>query len=413
MINHMKGLFSCKMERKELKKYLIIAVIIIGICAVVKNFSLLGIIIGLIFTALYPLILGAAIAFVFNIFLSFCERHYFPKKTDGFIAYSRRAVCLTFSITLTLGTIALLLNVVIPEFFKSVKLIWNEVPILAENLKDWAIKNSENIPDIQKKIMDMDIDWSAFAQNAFSFLTVGAGGLISSVADIIGAFTLSVTRIVIAVIFAVYLLVCKDGIKTGLRRAENVYLKPAVSEKINHYLDTANKTFKSFFVGQFTEAIILGSLCTIGMLILKLPYAAMTGTVVGVTALIPIVGAYIGAALGAFMILTQSPMQVLVFIIFLVILQQVEGNLIYPKVVGSSIGLPGIWVLAAVTVGGSLFGITGMLLGVPTIATVYKLVYEDIANREERMRPPSPPADDENVNEQNGSPLEQSVQSRS
>ena len=261
--------------------------------------------------------------------------------------------------------------------------------------------------------MDMDIDWSAFAQNAFSFLTVGAGGLISSVADIIGAFTLSVTRIVIAVIFSVYLLVCKDGIKTGLRRAENVYLKPAVSEKINHYLDTANKTFKSFFVGQFTEAIILGSLCTIGMLILKLPYAAMTGTVVGVTALIPIVGAYIGAALGAFMILTQSPMQVLVFIIFLVILQQVEGNLIYPKVVGSSIGLPGIWVLAAVTVGGSLFGITGMLLGVPTIATVYKLVYEDIANREERMRPPSPPADDENVNEQNGSPQEQSVQSRS
>lgn len=399
------------MERKELKKYLIIAVIIIGICAVVKNFSLLGVIIGLIFTALYPLILGAAIAFVFNIFLSFCERHYFPKKTDGFIAYSRRAVCLTFSITLTLGTIALLLNVVIPEFFKSVKLIWNEVPILAENLKDWAIKNSENIPDIQKKIMDMDIDWSAFAQNAFSFLTVGAGGLISSVADIIGAFTLSVTRIVIAVIFAVYLLVCKDGIKTGLRRAENVYLKPAVSEKINHYLDTANKTFKSFFVGQFTEAIILGSLCTIGMLILKLPYAAMTGTVVGVTALIPIVGAYIGAALGAFMILTQSPMQVLVFIIFLVILQQVEGNLIYPKVVGSSIGLPGIWVLAAVTVGGSLFGITGMLLGVPTIATVYKLIYEDIANREEKMQPPLPP-DDENVNEQNGGPQEQSVQSR-
>lgn len=407
----MKGLFSCKMERKELKKYLIIAVIIIGICAVVKNFSLLGVIIGLIFTALYPLILGAAIAFVFNIFLSFCERHYFPKKTDGFIAYSRRAVCLTFSITLTLGTIALLLNVVIPEFFKSVKLIWNEVPILAENLKDWAIKNSENIPDIQKKIMDMDIDWSAFAQNAFSFLTVGAGGLISSVADIIGAFTLSVTRIVIAVIFAVYLLVCKDGIKTGLRRAENVYLKPAVSKKINHYLDTANKTFKSFFVGQFTEAIILGSLCTIGMLILKLPYAAMTGTVVGVTALIPIVGAYIGAALGAFMILTKSPMQVLVFIIFLVILQQIEGNLIYPKVVGSSIGLPGIWVLAAVTVGGSLFGITGMLLGVPTIATVYKLIYEDIANREEKMQPPLPP-DDENVNEQNGGPQEQSVQSR-
>ena len=154
---------------------------------------------------------------------------------------------------------------------------------------------------------------------------------------------------------------------------------------MNHVLEITNDTFKNFFVGQFIEAIIIGSLCFIGMTILKLPYSAMAGTIVGVTSLIPIVGALIGAFISAFMIFTVNPMQSLIFIIFLILLQQVEGNLIYPKVVGTSVGLPGIWVLAAVTVGGGLFGILGMLLGVPILATIYKLVFE-ILERRERMQ---------------------------
>lgn len=375
------------MEKKELKRYLLIAVIIIGICVVVKNLSIIWYILNIIFNALYPLILGGAIAYVFNIFLSFCERHYFPKIKTGIVALSRRAVCLVFSLTFTALAAVLLFKVVVPEFVKSIGLIWEQVPVIAMDLTDWAIEKSENFPDIQNKLMELDIDWNSFAKTAVKFVTVGAGGIISYVADVMSAFTLTLTRVVIAIIFAIYLLVCKDGIKKGLARAENVYLKPSFAKKLNHVLDTANKTFKAFFVGQFTEAIILGSLCAGGMFLLKLPYAAMTGTVVGVTALIPIVGAYIGAALGAFMILTENPSQALVFLIFLVILQQLEGNLIYPKVVGSSIGLPGIWVLAAVTVGGSLFGITGMLIGVPLSATIYKLIYEDIEKREEVLSP--------------------------
>ena len=374
------------MDRKELKHYTILGLIIIGVCIIVKNLDSIGNVICLIFSALYPLILGAAIAFVFNIFLSFCEKYYFPKKKSGFAAFSRRPVCLTFSIALTLGLIALLINVVVPEFIKSIKLLTESVPGMAEQFKEWAIKKSANLPDIQEKIMNLNIDWSSILKSSAKFITVGAGGIISSVAGMIGAFTLSVTRIIIAIIFAVYVLLCKDGIKEGFRRAGNVYLSKTVRNKFLHIADTTNKTFKSFFVGQFTEAIILGTLCAIGMLILKLPYAVMTGTVVGVTALIPIVGAYIGALIGAFMIFTVEPMKALIFIIFLVILQQIEGNFIYPKVVGSSIGLPGIWVLAAVAVGGSLFGITGMLLGVPIVATVYKLVYEDIDNRESKTK---------------------------
>ena len=142
-----------------------------------------------------------------------------------------------------------------------------------------------------------------------------------------------------------------------------------------------NNSFHNYIVGQCTEAVILGILCTIGMLILRLPYASMIGALIAFTALIPVAGAYIGAGVGAFMILTVSPVKALVFLIFLVVLQQLEGNIIYPKVVGSSIGLPGIWVLAAVTVGGGILGIGGMLLGVPVTAALYQIIKDDIKER--------------------------------
>ena len=143
--------------------------------------------------------------------------------------------------------------------------------------------------------------------------------------------------------------------------------------------------FHRFIVGQCTEAVILGVLCIIGMSILRIPYALMIGTLMGFTALIPIVGGLIGAGVGAFLILMESPVKALIFIIFVIILQQVEGNLIYPKVVGSTIGLPGLWVLAAVTVGGGVFGIPGMLVGVPVVATLYRLVREDISGKKEHL----------------------------
>ena len=159
------------------------------------------------------------------------------------------------------------------------------------------------------------------------------------------------------------------------------YMKPKSREKILYVAGTVHETFSAFIVGQCMEAVIIGSLCAIGMMMLKMPYAVMTGTVVGVTALIPVVGAYIGAVVGAFMVFTVNPVQAVVFIVFLLLLQQLEGNLIYPKVVGSSIGLPGMWVLAAVTIGGGVFGIGGMLFGVPLTASIYKLVEADVEKR--------------------------------
>lgn len=373
------------MEKRELKKFLIIGLIVIGVCLVVKNFSFIASIIRLIISAASPLVMGCAIAYIFNILLSFCEKFYFPSKKTGFAAYSRRPVCLVITFALVITIISVIANVVVPELITALKLISSEIPGAAMKVRDFAVEYLKDFPDMQEKIAEMDFDWNAIAENVFGFITVGAGGLISSIAGFIGEFTVSVVNFVIALIFAVYLLLRKDRIQADIRRTKNVYLSEKTNKRLSKVYHIANDTFKSFFIGQFVEAIILGSLCMIGMTILGFPYAAMTGTVIGVTALIPIVGAYFGAAVGAFMICTVDPMKALGFLVFLVILQQVEGNLIYPKVVGSSVGLPGIWVLAAVTVGGSLCGVTGMLLGVPIAASAYKIYHEVLRNKEKKM----------------------------
>ena len=385
------------MDKKELKKYLIIGAVAVAVMVIVKNLSYIGSFISLIFTAFSPLVIGCAIAFVFNIIMSFFERHYFPKSRKKIAEKTKRPVCLLFSVCNVAFGIFLIAKIVVPEVAESCKVLYNTIPDIAERLKEWAIKNFENIPDIQKKISELDINWATVTENIASFLTSGATGLISSLVGIIGSFTLSITKICVGIAFAIYLLIYKDGIKKGVSRLKNAYLKKKTADKLQHIFDVTNKTFKSFFVGQFTEAIILGFLCSIGMLILRLPYAVMTGTVVGVTALVPIVGAFIGAIVGAFMILTVNPMQAVIFIIFLIILQQIEEKFIYPKVVGSSIGLPGIWVLASITVGGAMSGILGMLLGVPTVAVIYKLVCENLEKREsEKEKQTSAPKPDNN-----------------
>ena len=168
------------------------------------------------------------------------------------------------------------------------------------------------------------------------------------------------------------------------------YLKPTWYNRLTYFLQTLNSCFHSFVVGQCTEAVILGLLCMTGMMIFQFPYASMVGALIGFTALIPVAGAYIGAGVGAFMIFTVSPIKALLFLLFISILQQLEGNLIYPKVVGSSIGLPGIWVLAAVTIGGGVLGIGGMLLAVPLTATCYQMIRTDVVKRNSLPTPPAP-----------------------
>lgn len=386
------------MDKKELKRYITIAIIFICAFLVIQNLSLLSVFASIALQAVYPLLLGIIIAYIFNIILSFFEAHYFPNKETKFFRYSRRPVCVVFSFLSAIAIIVLVLNIVIPELISAIKLITSEIPPFIIKGKDYIIKKLNEYPDVQEQVTDLfnefdlkELDWATITDKAAQFIETGVMGIITSALGLISVIAGTVTNIVLSVIFAIYLLLRKDKLLRDIRRLLNLWFSEKHNNEIQRVCKVANDTFTNFFIGQFVEAILLGCLCFIGMTILQLPYAAMSATLVGVTALVPIVGAFLGAGISAFIILTESPMQALVFLIFLIILQQLEGNLIYPKVVGNSIGLPGIWVLAAVTVGGGLWGIPGMLLGVPLAATIYKLFFEQLEAKEKELGIEPPP----------------------
>ena len=212
-------------------------------------------------------------------------------------------------------------------------------------------------------------------------LMIFISGLLSSSISVVIGVVGVIVNLVIAIVFSIYILTGKEKLQMQCIKFLKAYLKETTATKIIETAKTANKIFKSFFTVQCLEATILGSLCIIGMLLLKIPYAIPIGVLIGVTALIPVVGAFIGIIVGAILIVSVEPIKVITFVIFVLILQQIEGNVIYPKVVGGSVGLPGMWVLLAVTIGGSLFGFAGMLLGVPFISVIYTIIKNDVDKR--------------------------------
>ncbi|MBR6995741.1 MAG: AI-2E family transporter [Ruminococcus sp.] len=382
------------MEKREIKRYIFIAFLAIAVCVISQNFAVFVSFLSVVLGALKPLIMGLMIAYIFNIIMNFFEKHYFPKSSSKFVKKSRRPVCLAASFAITIAIIILIMYIVVPEIASAFGVLYDEIPPAFTKSKDFIIGKLKEYPEIQEQISTVEFDWANIAEKASKLLTSGVAGILSSAVGIIGGLTSAVTNLVLGLIFAVYLLLRKDKLIKDSRRLRKLWFSDEFNRKLGRVLKTANETFRSFFIGQFVEAIILGTLCFIGMKILKLPYAAMSGTLVGVTAFIPIVGAFLGAGISAFIILTESPMQALIFIIFLLILQQFEGNIIYPKVVGGTVGLPSIWTLAAVTVGGGLFGVLGMIMGVPLTATLYKLAFVKLEEKEAELGI-SPPDNEE------------------
>lgn len=334
--------------------------------------------------AAMPLIIGAFIAYMVNILMAKYEKWYFPKAKNKFLVNSRRPVCMTGAFASLLAILALVVYLIAPQLAEAVQIIIAAIPEVAETLLDLAeehkILNEETLAALNA------IDWQSQIGNLVNVLTSGIGSvmdmLISTVSSV---FSIIVTGF-LSIIFSIYILANKEGLRNQVHRLSHRYIHDKIREKVKYVLVTFNDCFRKYIVGQCIEAVILGALCTLGMWILQLPYAAMVGALIAVTALIPVAGAYIGAGVGAFMILTVDPMKALIFLIFIIVLQQLEGNLIYPKVVGSSIGLPALWVLAAVTVGGGLMGILGMLLGVPIAAALYRLLREDVLRRENQAK---------------------------
>ncbi len=329
---------------------------------------------GLLIGAALPLIIGAVIAYPVNILMLFYEKHYFNKKTPRFAEKTRRPVCLTLAYLTMIAIIALVISLIVPQLISCFRLIFEMLPEAARVLSKFRL---DIIPDSVTTFVE-DFDWESKLSQIAKLITDGLGSFMDSIVKTVSTVFSGTVTALLSLIFSVYLLLCKDTLIKQFNRLLKRYVNTKITDKIYYVLSILNDCFKKYIVGQCTEAVILGVLCTIGMLILRIPYATMIGALVAFTALIPIAGAYIGAIIGALMILTISPFKALVFVIFLVILQQIEGNLIYPKVVGSSIGLPGIWVLAAITIGGGLMGILGMLLGVPVAAAVYRIIRNDL-----------------------------------
>ncbi len=372
-------------EDKRVYKFLFVAAAALLLVIYFTNILNMA---ALLVSILSPLIAGVAIAYIINIPLMKFEKIYFPKSNKKFVKKTRRGVSLVLSLAVILGIGALVVAVVIPEITVAFSIALEGLPVLLSAVEEWIMANEEIFPSIANFILEQvnNINIPSLLNNAATYLTSGIGSLFDSSVTIISSITGSVFNVFMAVAFAIFLLFAKESILSQLAKVQQAYIKPHVIKTTNFVLETLNKSFHSYIIGQCTEAVILGCLCTIGMLIFRFPYAGAVGMFVGVTALIPIVGGYLGAILGGVLIFLSDPSQVIFFIIFIIVLQQLEGNIIYPKVVGDSIGLPGVWVLAAITIGAGLGGVTGMLISVPLASAAYKIMAHYTNERLEKKK---------------------------
>lgn len=332
------------------------------------------------------LLIGVILALFLNVPLGFIEKHLFQKHPTPKKLKLRRSLAILLSFLLVLGIFAGVAFLVIPELADAVAIVVTSVMNSLDQLV--ALESSADYSKIPfgEYLSQIDIDFIQLKNNLDEWLKqMGTTIMNTAVSALESAVSLAID-LVIGLFFSIYVLANKETLKLQTCRLLGVWFPQKFSKWIIHVAFVCEKNFKLFVAGQTTEAIILGSLCAIGMLILRIPYAPMIGALVGVTSLIPYVGGWVAAIAGAFMILTVSPVKAVVFIIFLLTLQQVEGNVIYPKVVGAKINLSAMWVLAAITVGGNLAGPIGMLLGVPAASAAYSLLREATDKREEKQK---------------------------
>ena len=365
--------------------YFIILLALLILCIKYSD-SILGFA-GFLWSLVTPLILGCVIAYILNILVTRIESLPCFTREGTLLRKVRRPVSILGSLAVILAIGVLVILIVIPQLIQAIGVIAKEIPTVVSEINVWLSSFDKDWPQLQKFLESLNVNWPQILQKAASYLTNGLSSVFSSTMYIVSTISSIAVTAVVALIFSIYILSGREKLFHQFQTLASTYLNEKFYKGMCVVLKTAHDTFTRFIVGQCTEAVILGTLCTIGMLLFRFPYATMVGTLIGATALLPVVGAYLGAAVGAFMIFTIDPLKALGFLIFIAILQQLEGNLIYPRVVGSSVGLPGIWVLAAVTVGGGLGGIIGMLLAVPVTATLYKLLQKDVQKRKAALQP--------------------------
>nr|WP_304429892.1 AI-2E family transporter [uncultured Acetatifactor sp.] len=338
-----------------------------------------------------PFLVGGAMAFVLNIPMRGFEEKVFGRWKGRAAAKFKRPLCLVLSIVVLAVILAVVVGTVVPQVVATASEVGKKIPAFTERVVEGLDRLVRDYPELTRRIDELElteINWDSMLGGIIDFLKNGAGDVLNSTFSVATGIISGIVNMVISFIFALYVLAQKERLEDQGRRILWAYLPEAVSTKILEVCSLLYKNFSSFITGQCLEAVILGTMFVVTMSLFRMPYALMVGVLIAFTALIPIVGGFIGCAVGAFLILIDNPLQALWFVILFLVLQQIEGNLIYPKVVGNSVGLPAIWVLTAVSVGGSLFGISGMLFFIPLTSSCYALLRESVNDRNARRRMP-------------------------
>lgn len=328
---------------------------------------------------LTPFILGGAIAFVLNVPMNFVQRHLFDEeriKKSKVLQKMARPVSMILVLIAVFGIVAIVMFILIPQLGETFANLGRSIQAFIPQLQEWAARLFNDNKEIMDTVNNLEFDWNKIMDTGINFFKSGAGSVVDSTITAAKSIVSGLTTFFIAFVFAIYILLQKEKLGVQAKKVLFAFVRRGRAEATVEVLSLTYNTFSSFLTGQCVEAVILGSMFAVSMTILKLPYAILVGMLIAFTALIPIFGAFIGCGVGAFLIFMVDPMKALIFVVLFLVLQQIEGNLIYPHVVGNSVGLPSIWVLAAVSIGGSLMGVVGMLIFIPIVSVVYALFRE-------------------------------------
>ena len=368
-----------ELNSKNIKKILLIIFLGALILTAFQNFGLVILGVKKIFKIFAPIIAALCIAFVLNIPLNMFENKVFKfwdKSKHKFVLKLKRPVCLLLTYLLALGIVSLLILVIIPDIIETITYLAEKMPSFMIDVKNWLenILNRFNIE--QSDILDVEINWKSAANTIITWISGSSGKIVDSAVNITASVLSGIFDAVFSLVISVYILAGKEKIGAFVKRTLGAFLKPKTYSFIHHMAEKTNESFSRFIGGQLVESVILGTLCFIGMTIFRFPNALIISVLICVTSLVPVVGAAVGTVIGFLLIVITNPIKAIFFVIFLIVLQQLEGNLIYPRVVGKAVGLPGVLVVSAVLVGGNIGGVLGALIGVPTVAVLYTLLKE-------------------------------------
>ena len=371
---------------KYIMKYIgLVTLIVLG----VWNWNSLMGLVGSIYKTLGPIINGAIFAYILNLLMVRYEG--LLTKVQGQVPgvkSLKRPVSMFLSLLTFVLAVIMILVLVLPQLSTAISRFIEVIPGVSTWLQRAIEEYDAYFPQLQTLMSQLNINWGSLIQQSMTVLNTLSSNFLNITFNTITGVASNTINSILSLMVALYILGSKERLLLQSKRVIMAYLKPGHAQTLLDIIRLMNESFTNFFVGMTLEGIILGSLVTVAASIFNLPYAGMLGVIAGVMALIPIIGGYISAAVGTLMLLAVSPSQALFYLIMVIIIMQLEGNLIYPRVVGGSIGLPGLWVLVAFTVGGGLMGISGMILGIPLAATLYKLLGRDVLMRENRQTLP-------------------------